>query len=150
MAKLHSKTHGKSGSKHPSRTDPPTWQTLSANEIENLIIKLYREGKQPSEIGMILRDLYGVPSVKASNKKGISKILSEHNLLKIPQDLFRLFTKAIRMHDHLSKNKGDISNKVKYIYLLSKIHRLAKYYKRNKILPKEWKFDIESVRLLVK
>ncbi len=43
----------------------PEWVTYSNEEIEEFILKFTKEGKSPSEIGVILRDQYGIPSVKA-------------------------------------------------------------------------------------
>ena len=42
----------------------PEWVMYSDEEIEDLIVKLHKEGNSSSEIGIILRDQYGVPSVK--------------------------------------------------------------------------------------
>ena len=41
------------------------WVTYSNEEIEELILKFSKEGKSASEIGVTLRDQYGIPSVKA-------------------------------------------------------------------------------------
>ena len=42
----------------------PEWVTYSNEEIEEMILKFNREGKSTSEIGIILRDQYGIPKVK--------------------------------------------------------------------------------------
>ncbi|MBC7119337.1 MAG: 30S ribosomal protein S15, partial [Methanobacteriaceae archaeon] len=41
----------------------PDWVEYSNEEIEELIIKLYKEGNPPSKIGIILRDQHGIPNV---------------------------------------------------------------------------------------
>ena len=42
----------------------PEWVTYSDEEIEEMILKFNKEGKSTSEIGIVLRDQYGIPSVK--------------------------------------------------------------------------------------
>lgn len=39
----------------------PEWVTYSDEEIEEMNFKIYKEGKSTSEIGIILRDQYGIP-----------------------------------------------------------------------------------------
>ena len=42
----------------------PEWITYSNEEIEEFIVKFKREGKSASQIGVILRDQYGIPLKK--------------------------------------------------------------------------------------
>ena len=42
----------------------PDWIEYSTEEIEELILKLNKEGNSASKIGVILRDQYGIPDVK--------------------------------------------------------------------------------------
>ena len=119
-------------------------------EIEKLIIKLAKSGNNPSEIGTILRDTYGIHSVKAVAKKKISAILKENNLLKeIPEDLMALIKKFIAVKKHLEKNKQDKTAKRGLQLTDSKIRRLVKYYKKSGRLPKDWKFEAEKVKMYV-
>lgn len=150
MARLHSKKHGKSRSKHPKRWDIPEWQVTTKEEALDIILRLAKQRTPPSIIGMILRDLYGVPSIRATFKKKLGSILKENGLYKFPEDLLSLLKKAVRMYGHLQKNKGDIHNQTKYKHLLSKIHRLSKYYKRIGAIPADWKYTPETAILLVK
>ena len=53
----------------------PEWVTYSDEEIEEMILKFNREGKSTSEIGIILRDQYGIPSVKDVTGERITEIL---------------------------------------------------------------------------
>ena len=102
-------------------------------------------------IGIVLRDQYGIPSVKLITKKSITKILEENNLgLKIPEDLMNLKKKAVNINKHMKAHKHDMTAKRGMQLTESKIRRLAKYYIREGKLPKNWKFDIEKAKLLVR
>lgn len=150
MARLHSGKHGHSRSKHPKRWEVPEWQTLSKEQVEDIVLKLAKQRYSPSMIGMILRDLYGVPSIRAVFGKKLVKVLKDHGLVGLPEDLLALLKKAVRMYQHLQNHKGDIHNQTKYKHLISKIHRLVKYYKREGVLPADWKYSPETAVLLVK
>jgi len=128
----------------------PEWQELSPEEVEQIILKHARQGMPPSQIGMLLRDIYGVPSIRATFKKKLYAILRREGLLKMPEDLLSLLRKAVRMHNHLQRNKKDIHNRVKYQHIVSKINRLAKYYKKKGVLDPKWKYSPESAALLVR
>jgi small subunit ribosomal protein S15 len=45
--------------------EKPGWVDYSTEEIEDIILKLRKEGKSASVIGVILRDQYGIPDVKS-------------------------------------------------------------------------------------
>jgi small subunit ribosomal protein S15 len=151
MAKLHSKKKGKSGSKKPATKVVPDWVEYSAHEVEDIIVKLGKEGKGPAEIGMILRDVYGVPSVKILCGKSLTEILQENGIkIEYPEDLLNLIKKAVNMREHLQENRSDKHNRTKLIHVESKIWRLVKYYRRVGKLPANWKYDPETAVLLVK
>ena len=91
MARLHARKRGKSGSKKPPRTAPPTCVEYTAEEVENLVVKLRKDGHSAAMIGTILRDQYGIPSVRLITGKKITKILEENNLAPdLPEDLMFL------------------------------------------------------------
>ena len=54
-----------------------TEDTIAKPLIEDRFWILSKEGKSMSEIGMILRDKYGVPNAKAITNKSLGKIISE-------------------------------------------------------------------------
>jgi small subunit ribosomal protein S15 len=150
MARMHTGKKGKSSSKKPSYDFAPSWVSFSKEEIESLIIKLLKEGKIESEIGLILRDQYGVPSVKRVTGKKLTAILREKKSEnKYPSDLIQLIKRAVRMRNHLKNNKKDLSNTNSLKRVESKIMRVVKYY-RGKKLPKDWKYEPEKAALLVK
>lgn len=151
MARMHTRKRGKSGSKPPLREGKPSWISIDNNEIEQIIVKLKREGMTKSRIGMILRDQYGVPKVKAIAGERISKILETNKIIDtIPEDLVSLMTKAVNLNKHLASNPKDLKNKRGLQLIEAKIKRLADYYKKTGKLPSNWFYSIESAELLVK
>jgi len=137
---MHARRKGKSGSKHPIERIHPEW-SLKAEEIEELIVKLAEEGKEPAMIGLILRDSYGVPDVKAALGKKLTKVLEEHNLLPpVPEDLNNLLNRRNNIKKHLEENPRDLHNKRRLHLIEAKIRRLVKYYKRNGRLPEDWSY----------
>ena len=150
MARMHSKKKGKSGSKRPSIKTIPKWVRYKKAEIEEIVVKLAKEGNSTSKIGLMLRDQFGIPSVKLLTGKTISQIMKNEKIYpKLPEDLFNLLKQTVNLRNHLEKNKGDYTSKRGLELLESKIRRLGKYYVRNKILPLDWKYDPEKVKLLV-
>lgn len=151
MARLHSKKHGKAGSKRPAFKVAPDWVDYPAHEVEALVVKLHKEGSSPTTIGMILRDQYGIPRVPSVCNKSIHQVLREQGMkVEYPDDIIALIRKAVRMHKHLNANKGDGSNTTKLIHVESKIKRLVKYYIQTKKLPVGWTYNRETAALLVK
>jgi small subunit ribosomal protein S15 len=150
MARMHTGSKGKASSKKPLSTTAPSWMKLKKDEVETLIVKLSKQGHQSSEIGLILRDSYGVPDVKIITKKSISQILKEKKVApEVPEDIQNLIKRAVQVRKHLSANKKDMMSKRGLQLIESKIRRLEKYYKSRNILPKNWKYNPEKARLLV-
>jgi len=150
MARMHSRKRGKSSSKKPLTNKKITWQRYDKNEIAQLIVKLAKLQKSPSQIGTILRDSYGIPSVAQLTGKSITQILSEEKLLpKLPEDLLSLIKKYIKITKHLQPNKKDQPSRHGLLLTESKIKRLAKYYKRTDKLPPDWRFSRDRASLLV-
>jgi len=133
---------GKSHSTRPVSKRPPSWCKYQPEEVEALVIKLAREGHPPSRIGTILRDQYAIPLVKPLTGKTITQILKEAGLApSIPEDLGNLLRKAARLSAHLEKHKKDLHNKRALQLVEAKIHKLARYYKREGLLPPNWKYE---------
>jgi small subunit ribosomal protein S15 len=148
MARMHSRKRGNAGSKRPVRKKVPSWVRYNAKEVEILITKLAKEEKTPSQIGLILRDRYGVPHIKGVAGKRITKILEEKKLLsKLPEDLLALIKKSIKLRKHIEANHKDESSKRGLTLTESKIKRLVKYYKRSGRLAEDWKFHPDRVRM---
>ncbi len=151
MARIHARRKGRSGSKKPASRVPPKWVEVDPKKVEELVVELAKKGYSSAMIGTILRDNYGIPDVRAITGKKIMRILKEHNLAPpIPEDLSNLIEKAVRVRRHLERNKKDMHNKVALMRIESKIKRLVKYYKREGVLPQDWRYDPETAAVLVK
>lgn len=149
MSRMYSRRKGKSGSKKPLQKIAP-WVKYKQNEIEEIVIKLAKKGYQSAQIGGVLRDQYGIPTVKISKLK-ITDIMKNHKVYsEFPEDIFNLMKRAVNLHSHLEKNKRDYTSKRGLEITESKIRRLAKYYKTKGIIESKWKYDIDKARLLVK
>ncbi|KHO54945.1 MAG: 30S ribosomal protein S15, small subunit ribosomal protein S15 [archaeon GW2011_AR21] len=148
---MHSSAKGKHGSKKPLSKEIPEWVEFKPKEIIELIASLANQGHNASEIGSILRDQYGVPSVRLLAGKRVSEIMKEQGLLpEIPEDLMSLIKTSVRLQKHLQENSKDFSAKRGYQLAVSKIRRLAKYYVKKKKLHSGWKYTPETAQLLVK
>ena len=150
MARMYSRKKGKSGSTKPINTKKLTWLRYTNKEVEHFITKLAKEGKTSSQIGLILRDTYGVPDVKSTLKKKITIILKEKGLAKkLPEELTNLIKKQIKIMKHLETNKKDQPSKRGLTLTESKINRLVRYYKKSGKLPQDWKYDSKKAKLLI-
>jgi len=133
---------GKSHSIRPVSRRPPNWCKYQPEEVEAFIIKLAKEGQSTSSIGTILRDRYAIPLVKPIIGKSISDVLESANLAPtMPEDLTNLMKKAQSLAVHLDKNKKDLHNKRNMQIIEARIHKLSRYYKREGILSKNWKYE---------
>ncbi len=140
------KTKGRSHETRPVTKRSPAWCRYTAEEVEALVIRLAKEGHPSSKIGTILRDQHGIPLAKPITGKSISQILKERELApSLPEDLETLIRKATRLHVHLDKNKMDLANKRALQIIEAKIYKLARYYKRQGVLPPEWKYEAKAV-----
>ncbi len=141
MSRMHSSSKGKSRSKKPLATKPVSWMSYKAEEIKAIITKLAKQGLQSSQIGLQLRDQYGIPNIKIAAKKGVTEILRDEKLApEIPEDLSNLIGRAKQTAKHLEANKKDMSSKRGLQLIESKIRRLAKYYKSKGQLPAKWAY----------
>ena len=142
MARMHSRAKGISGSKKPLKKTLTTWVRYKPKEVELLIGKMAKDGKTSSEIGLVLRDTYGIPDVKTLTGKNITKILAEKKLTaEVPEDLRALIKKAAMIRKHMEDNKQDKPALRGLQLTESKINRLVKYYKGTGRLPIKWKYD---------
>lgn len=148
---MYSRKRGKSGSTKPIQKEPPSWVRHKDSEVEKLVLKLSREGKSSAQIGLILRDSYGIPNVRAITGKKINKILEENKVLpEMPEDLKNMIKRVIALITHLTSNKKDTSAQRGIQITESKIRRLVKYYKKTKKLPAEWEYSRSNVKLLLR
>ena len=142
MARMHSRKRGNARSTRPAKRTTPSWMRYKKREAELLVVKLAKEGNTASKIGMILRDLYGIPDAKLVLGMSISQSLAEHSIKpQLPEDLMALIRKAAWVVKHLEKNKHDQTAARGLLLTESKIKRLAKYYKRESRIAEDWRWD---------
>ena len=122
------------------------WLIYDKDEVEKIVQKLSKEGKSSSEIGITLRDQYGVPDVRYFGMR-VTKMVPKK---EIPEDLYNLMKKVVNVHKHMAQNKKDSKGKHGLLNLESKIRRLGKYYVRTGKLPRGWRYSIDEARLVVK
>ncbi len=133
---------GRSHSVRPVSRRAPSWCKYQPEEVEAFIIKLAKEGHSMSSIGTILRDQYAIPLAKPITGKSISETLEASNLApNMPEDLSDLMRKAQSMAVHMEKNKKDLHNKRSMQIIEARIHKLSRYYKREGVLAKTWKYE---------
>jgi small subunit ribosomal protein S13e len=150
MGRLHSKGKGISASAIPYSRNPPTWLKASPDQVADQICKLARKGASPSQIGVILRDAHGVAQVKTITGNKVLRILKSHGLApELPEDLYNLIKKAVAVRKHLERNRKDMDAKFRLILIESRIHRLARYYRRAGNLPPNWRYESATASTLV-
>ncbi|KAJ6889635.1 hypothetical protein NC652_030384 [Populus alba x Populus x berolinensis] len=142
MGRMHSRGKGISASALPYKRTPPSWLKISAQDVDDSICKFAKKGLTPSQIGVILRDSHGIAQVRSVTGNQILRILKAHGLApEIPEDLYHLIKKAVAIRKHLERNRKDKDSKFRLILVESRIHRLARYYKKTKKLAPVWKYN---------
>ncbi|KAB5569073.1 hypothetical protein DKX38_002881 [Salix brachista] len=150
MGRMHSKGKGISASALPYKRTPPSWLKISPQDVDDNICKFAKKGLTPSQIGVILRDSHGIAQVRAVTGNQILRILKAHGLApEIPEDLYHLIKKAVAIRKHLERNRKDKDSKFRLILVESRIHRLARYYKKTKKLAPVWKYESSTASTLV-
>jgi small subunit ribosomal protein S15 len=151
MARMHSRKKGKSGSKRPSRLLKPEWCEYTAEQVEDLVIQLSKKGESASTIGLVLRDSYGIPLVKAITGKKITQILKENKIINpLPEDLTSLIRRALKVRKHLEENQKDLEGTKGLHRIESKIYRLIKYYKKSGVLEPDFKYKPDKVAIMIR
>jgi len=148
MARMHARRKGVSGSTRPLKSTVPI--SMTPEEVQKVVVELRNSGLSSSQIGIVLRDMYGIPDVKSVTKKSLTEVLRDNGIApELPEDLFNLITKALNLRDHLEENKKDLHNKRALQLTESKIRRLVNYYKRRAVLPSEWSYRLDTVEMLI-
>lgn len=145
MSRMHKSSRGSSGSSNPVDKKQPDWLDYDEDEVAELVLKLKDEGNDPSQIGMKLRDEYGIPDVKTLTGKKISEILEENDAQDdLPEDLSNLVEKASNIKEHLGDNKKDEKAERRLSLVEAKIRRLASYYREEGRIDESWKYARED------
>jgi len=151
MARMHARRKGRSGSERPMISENPSWVPLNAAEIEDLVVKMAKDGLISARIGLVLRDQHGVPDVKLATGKTVTEIMKEKGVAPaLPEDLSSLMRRAISLNVHVRDNQGDVANERGLQLIESKIRRLERYYKDNGVLPEDWKYSLKTAELMLK
>lgn len=74
---------------------------------------------------------------------------ARHSHLPSPTNRNSLIKKAVSVRKHLERMRKDKDAKFRLILIESRIHRLARYYKRVGQLPPNWKYDSATASTLV-
>ena len=73
----------------------PAHITLTPSEVVDVIVQYAKKGFTESQIGVFLRDEYGIPQIRFFSGKKIHRILKKKGCApKIPEDLFYLIKKV--------------------------------------------------------
>mmetsp|Transcript_5723 Transcript_5723/g.9091 ORF Transcript_5723/g.9091 Transcript_5723/m.9091 type:complete len:152 (-) Transcript_5723:138-593(-) len=150
MGRMYSKGKGISRRCLPYRKAPPSWVQISTNDLVDQMVKLAKKGATPSQIGVLLRDSHGIPQVKGITGSKILRILKVKGVAPtIPEDLYHLIKKAVNIRKHIEKFRQDKDGKFRLILVESRIHRLARYYRRVKSLPPTWRYQSKKADTLI-
>jgi small subunit ribosomal protein S15 len=145
MSRMHSNGRGQSGSNKPVNKKVPRWVDYDEKEVEDLVLKLREDGLEPAQIGLKLRDQYGIPDVKTVTGKKVTEILEENDLgLEIPEDLNNLLEKAESIEDHIDENPKDQKAQRRLELVEAKIRRIANYHRENGNIPEDWEYVRED------
>merc|ERR1711860_262327 len=148
--RMHNPGKGISQSALPYRRSVPTWLKLTSDEVQEQIFKLAKKGLTPSQIGVILRDSHGVAQVRFVTGNKILRILKAKGLAPdLPEDLYHLIKKAVNIRKHMERNRKDKDSKFRLILVEARIHRLARYYKKKRVLAPTWKYESSTAAAMV-
>merc|ERR1712000_106002 len=152
MGRMHAPGHGISRSSKPFVRTAASWlkNAYTPDEVHEMICKYAKKGLSPSKIGVLLRDSKGIAQVRSVTGNKILRILKGHGLApELPEDLYHLIKKAVSVRKHLERHRKDRDSKFRLILIESRIHRLARYYRRTRVLPPNWKYESSTASTLV-
>ena len=103
----------------------PTWVKMKEPELKKVILEL-SETHAPSQIGLILRDQYGIPTTKIFGKK-LKAYMKELGIER-NEDLENAEKKVEGLKEHLKDNITDRSAKHKLQHAQSRLNIIKKYF----------------------
>lgn len=103
----------------------PTWVKMKEPELKKIILEL-SEKHAPSQIGIILRDQYGIPTTKIFGKK-LKAYMKELGIDR-NEDLENAEKKVANLKEHLKNNITDRSAKHKLQHAQSRLNITKKYF----------------------
>jgi small subunit ribosomal protein S15 len=150
---MHTRRRGSSDSDKPVADEPPEWSDVDEDAIEERVVELAEQGHSPSQIGLKLRDegVKGtpIPDVKLATGKKVTEILDENDATgEVPEDLYNLLERAVRLREHMDENPQDAANKRALQNTQSKVRRLVDYYRGDK-LDADFTYSYENAKDIV-
>jgi len=150
VSRIHSGRKGRAGSHRPYPAAAPTWETLSREEVVEEAVKLSKGGMTSAQVGAVLRDSNGVPSVRVVTGSRLVPLLAQHGVKpELPEDLQALLKRVVHLQRHLQTHPKDNSNRRGLTLMESRIRRLAHYYRQRKLLPADWSYTSATAVLQV-
>jgi small subunit ribosomal protein S15 len=123
---------------------------LERAELTEQAVKLAKGGMNSAQVGTVLRDSYGVPSVRAVTGTRLSDLLAANGVKPdLPEDLQALLKRVVHLQRHLVTHPKDLSNRRGLNLMESRIRRLAHYYRQRKLLPENWSYTSAGAVLQV-
>ena len=123
--------------------------TADPKEVGDEAVKLAKGG-MAAEIGAILRDGMGVPSIRTVSGKRMTQVLAEGGVKPdLPDDLQALLKRVVHLQRHLAappegpvESAGSLAHGIPDPWL-------ALYYRAQKRLPENWRYTSASAVLQV-
>lgn len=106
----------------------PVWLKMEEKELKKIIEELAKKGKSSSQIGIILRDQYAVPTTKVFGKK-LNSYLKELGIDK-NEVLENAEKKAENLKEHVKNNVTDRKAKHKFQKAQSRVNVLKRHYSK--------------------
>lgn len=111
--------------KQEGKIEKPVWLKMKEDELLKIIAELAKK-HSPSQVGIILRDQYGIPTTKVFGKK-LKKYMVELGFDK-NEDLDNAEKKVEKMKEHLKKNITDKKAKHKLQKAQSRLNKVRNYH----------------------
>ncbi|MGI0070557.1 MAG: 30S ribosomal protein S15 [Thermoplasmata archaeon] len=147
---MHSGHKGRAGSHRPYPLTKPEWVTASSEEVVAQAVQLAKGGMGQAMVGQTLRDSYAVPLSRAITGKRLGALLRENGVkADLPDDLEALLKRVVHLQHHLQTHPKDLANRRGLNLMESRIRRLARYYRRRRRLPENWRYSAAGAALQV-
>jgi small subunit ribosomal protein S15 len=105
--------------------EKPVWLKVSEEELKKIIAEL-AEKYPPAQIGLILRDQYGIPTARLYGKK-LSHYIKEIGKYNEKMELENISKKVEKIEEHFKKNPQDKRTKHKLQKAKSRVEIKKRY-----------------------
>lgn len=112
---------------HNTPEEKPVWLKTSEEELKKIIAEL-SEKYSPAQLGLILRDQYGIPTARLYGKK-LTAYLKEIGKYDKKDELKNIIKKLDKLEDHFKSNAQDKRAKHKLQKAKSRVEIKKKYLK---------------------